>query len=264
MQPVCVRDLRMMIVAAALYVVPLLAAPASLAGDGGRVDRVRYVALGDSIAEGVGAAGGYGYVYRLRDALEGTRGNVDLLNLGKGGFAASDLVALLADDGEVRATVQSADLITISIGGNHMLGCATDNFASVDRDCVAIGIQLFERDWPTILDLARSGSGNGTNATARILALSLFNPYTAEDPIYASVEALIQRLNSVIRDEQYRARYGYEVVEVHDDFEGQLNDGRWKTCVWLRFCEATRDPHPTDAGHDEIARLHLRTYLGRI
>jgi lysophospholipase L1-like esterase len=237
----------------------LLLPPLSVSGDGGRADHISYVALGDSIAEGVAASAGRGYVYRLRDALEKVHGQVDLLNVGQGGFTTSDLVRLLASDGELRAAIRSADLLTISIGGNHMLGCAGDNFASVDGACVAAGIQLFEREWPAILTQVRE-----IGPTMRVLVMSLFNPYTGDDPNYREVEAAVERINNSIRDERNRARYDYEVVEVHDDFVGRLSNGRWKTCMWSGFCETTRDPHPNDAGHEEIARLHMLTYLSRL
>jgi lysophospholipase L1-like esterase len=93
---------------------------------------VVYVALGDTIAEGVAASAGNGYAYRLRDDLARTRGRVDLLNFGQGGSTSSDLVAMLAGNREVRAALRSAHLITLSIGGNHLLGCGRDNFATVD------------------------------------------------------------------------------------------------------------------------------------
>ena len=242
-----------------LWATLLLLPPLSVSGDGGRPHRISYVALGDSIAEGIAASAGYGYVYRLRDALEKVHGQVDLLNVGQGGFTTSDLVTLLDSNRELRDTSRLADLITISIGGNHMLGCARDNFAAVDRDCVAAGVQLFEREWPAILSQLR-----GIDPTIRILVMSLFNPYTGDDPNYTDVEGAIERINGSIRDEQNRALYDYEVVDVHDDFAGRLSDGRWKTCAWLGFCETTRDPHPNDAGHDEIARLHMLTYLSRL
>ena len=51
------------------------------------------------------------------------------------------------------------------------------------------------------------------------------------------------------------------MVDVHADFLGQFTDTtQWKVCVWTLFC-TSQNPHPTDAGHLEIARLHELAYL---
>jgi hypothetical protein len=122
---------------------------------------------------------------------------------------------------------------------------------------------LFEQDWPEILILLR-GVHTGIDEVPRLLVMSLFNPYTGDDPNHAAVERRVQHINGIISDDAQRVMHDYDIVDVHDHFAGRLVDGRWKTCVWLGFCETTRDPHPNDAGHDEIAALHLRTYLSRI
>jgi hypothetical protein len=93
--------------------------------------------------------------------------------------------------------------------------------------------------------------------------MTLYNPYTGDDPNFPALELALQRFNELIRDPVRRSRHNYGVVDVHDHFNGRTESGGWKVCGWLGFCQAIRDAHPTDAGHDEIARLHLREYLAR-
>jgi hypothetical protein len=238
----------------------LLLLPETTGADGGSVDRPSYVALGDSIAEGAAATDNYGYVYRLRDSLAQIRGEVGLLNAAHGGFATPDVLAQLSHDHELRRALSSAELITLSIGGNHLLECAVENFTIVEQECVAAGIQLFTRDWELILERLRGEIG----ATGTLLTMTLFNPYTADDPNFAILELALSRFNDLIRDPNYRSTYDYGVVNVHDRFSGRAEDGTWRVCGWLGFCDTNRDPHPSNAGHEEIARLHLREYLGRV
>jgi lysophospholipase L1-like esterase len=241
-------------------VTSVLVTPTSVAGDGGQTDRVSYVALGDSIAEGVAAENSYGYVNRFRDALTEIRGEVDLVNVAHGGFATSELLAQLADDEELQSALRSADLITLSIGGNHLLACGKNNFATVDTDCVNAGVALFQRDWPNVLERLR---GNSIRAMGRLLVMNLFNPYTGDAPNFAVVERPVQLINDTIQDAGYRSIYHYDVVDVHDAFSGRGTTEAWNVCTWLGFCGDVRDPHPSDAGHAEIARLHMREYLAR-
>jgi lysophospholipase L1-like esterase len=235
--------------------------PHTVTADGGRVDRISYVALGDSIAEGAAASGDYGYVYRFRDALTAVRGEVDLLNVAHGGFTTPELLTQLSSDEHLALALRSADVITLSIGGNHMLACARDNFATIDEECVASGVKLFQRDWPDVVSQIRGGR---IGARGALLVPTLFNPYPGDDPNFLAVERPIQLINDSIGNTVSRSAYDYVVVDVHGHFSGRSVGGAWNACLWSSFCQAVRDPHPNDAGHEEIARLHLREYLARI
>jgi hypothetical protein len=237
----------------------ILFLPYTVRADGGTVDRVSYVALGDSIAEGAAAINNYGYVYRLRDGLASVRGEVDLLNAAHGGHGTPDVLEQLSSDRELRAALRSADLITLSIGGNHLLACGRENFTIVDQACVVSGIQLFRRDWERILQQIRGEIG----AKGTLLTMTLFNPYAGDDPNFEMVDLTLRNFNDLILDPSSRSIYDYGVVDVYEKFSGRAEDGSWSVCEWLAFCQSLRDPHPSDAGHEVIARLHLHEYLAR-
>jgi hypothetical protein len=188
------------------------------------------------------------------------RGQVELLNAAHGGYTTAHLLSQLSHDAEVRSALSAADLITLSIGGNHLLLCRQENFTVVDQECVAAGIRLFVQEWDAILERLRGGE---ISARGRLLVMTLYNPYTGDDPNFPTLELALQRFNDLIRDPVRRSTYDYVVVDVHDHFYGRTESGDWRVCGWLGFCRAVRDAHPTDVGHDEIARLHLREYLAR-
>ena len=212
---------------------------------------IRYTALGDSIARGMGATAFYGYVDHFRDHLMTRHRAVVLVNAAIPGMTSGDLLLQLRTDPVTRAAVRHAQVLTISIGGNNLLPCAADNYETVDPACGAAGVAAFQRDWPQILAEIRGGIGS----RAALYAMTLYNPYPGDHPNYAVADSYVEQLNDTIRDAGYTAGYRYAYAEVHGAFQGQAG-GTWRVCLWTHFCEAARDPHPIDSGHREIAALH--------
>ena len=238
-------------VAFAVALAGFFATPA--AGAGGRI---QYAALGDSIAVGYGATNHYGYVDRFRDFLATKYRTVDLTNGAIPGLNSSGLLLQLTFDETTRNAVRRAEVVTVSIGGNNLLPCASDNYTTLNTTCGQIGVYVFQQDWPRILFQIRRSIGS----RARLFAMTVYDPYRGDDPNYATAEGFIQAVNGSIRDGGLTATYGYQVADAYGAFQGKLPDGTWKVCTYTHFCEATRDPHPTDAGHAEIARLHELLY----
>src|SRR3990170_6182375 len=119
---------------AAALVVAFLAAcrsgepPEGVSGPGA------YIALGDSLSEGVGASvrGESDFVSRVRDSLPG---EFELLNLGESGDTSGDLIDhghldQAVDEVERRRDDDDADndvkLVTLEIGGNDLLNIFFD------------------------------------------------------------------------------------------------------------------------------------------
>ena len=216
---------------------------------------IRYTALGDSIARGMGATASYGYVDHVRDSLLTRHRAVVLVNAAIPGMASGDLLLQLRTDPVTRAAVKQAQVLTISIGGNNLLPCASDNYETVDTACAAAGVAAFRRDWAQLLAEIREGIG----ARAALYAMTLYNPYPGDHPNYAVADSYIEQLNATIRDAGYTAGYRYAYAEAHGAFRGQAG-GTWKVCLWTHFCEVARDPHPSDGGHRELAALHAALY----
>lgn len=226
----------------------------------------KYTALGNSIAFGVGASftvnnpeqHGYGYVYYFRDFLASIYSCVDLKNRAVPGFTSSDLLLQLQTDTATRAAVKHADLITIGIGGNDLLNCLR---AATIPSCLEDAVVNFARNWALIMKEIREN----IHSCAEIYVMTLYNPFRGDDPNFNTIEFFIQQINNVIKASSFI--YHYRVVDVHADFLGTFTGtNTWKVCIWTHFCEIPvppnlPNPHPTDSGHLEIARLHEFVYL---
>jgi hypothetical protein len=197
-------------------------------------------------------------VYDFADFLRGVAGPVTLNNRAVPLLKSGDLLTALKDDVPpgLRGDVRSAQILTISIGGNNLLACADDDYTNLDAACTDEGASDFARDWPLILAEIRTGIGS----TARLYVMTIYNPYKEDDPNFAVADAALQQINAVIQNPAHQATYNYKVADVYTDFRGRLPDGTEKTCAWTRFCEPDRDPHPSQAGHTEIARVHQTIY----
>jgi len=93
----------------------------ALAADGDMV----YTALGDSIAWGTGATEDVGYTRLLHEHLERSHGEVEFNLIAEDGVTSEMLLYALSAPGDpegAQAAVAGADLVSISIGGNDLLG----------------------------------------------------------------------------------------------------------------------------------------------
>jgi lysophospholipase L1-like esterase len=106
------------------------------------VDReapLRYVALGDSTVEGIGAsAPDRTYVRRLHGRLREVYARVEVQNLGAAGATSFDVV----QEQLPQAVMRRADLVTLSVGPNDITG--------------RIGVDVFERNIETIFRTLRA------------------------------------------------------------------------------------------------------------
>ena len=137
-----------------------------------------YVALGDSLAAGVGADRGYVERYAARLSAD-TGIRVRVTNLGISGQTSSQLLDALRNDPSTRRSVRSAEVITFNIGIND-LGRAGDayNSGSCGGDdgqrCLKVAVERFEANWDgvtaEILGLSSPGGDRDPHAGPRLHA----------------------------------------------------------------------------------------------
>ncbi len=204
-----------------------------------------YLALGDSVAAGVGASRpeevGYGAL--VRGYLERQAGRrVELLNLAVPGETTTSLLTGGQFD-QARGFIAAAGRqgrvvspITITIGANDLIRAGGEGAA---REQALRGVAANLRR--LFAELRAVTGGQGGLAAADLVATTYYDP-TRTDPTLAGTDGWwIARLNDVIIQETVQA--GGRVADVVRRFR---EDDR----------ELTRYPsdiHPTNAGHEAIA-----------
>lgn len=260
---------------------------------------VTYIALGDSIAYGTGAADDEGYTDLFAAHLNRVFGEGDYNNLAEDGMTSDELLYLLTVPGDtkgVQAAVTDADIITISIGGNDLLGTfiqallgvIMDDYLnpdfSIDFDALLADLAMWELDpttqpqfnlmiatfaeeipeivtnhaenWGMIISIIRT-----FNPDAEIYVNTVYNPFKFSQLLSAFADEAIQGLNLPIT--MCAQLYGYHVVDVYSNFEAYNNPkklivGDMSTLMQLADPDYTGDVplHPTDFGYKFIFNLH--------
>ena len=192
-----------------------------------------YVALGDSLAAGLGAR--RGYVERYAEHLRADTGaRVRVLNLGQSGQMSPQLLRALQNNSSMRRALGGAEVVTFNIGIND-LGRARESYeegtcgGSRNEECLREAVKEVGSNWDAIageiLDL-RSGR------KTIILTPGLgYTPRT--NAFFASYLKETNRRIAVTANAK-----GISYVEVHLGEEGMSPDG----------------VHPNDRGYRVIAK----------
>jgi lysophospholipase L1-like esterase len=119
-------------------------------------DTWNYVALGDSLAAGVGAR--QGYVDRYAEYLrEDTGARVKVTNLGVSGQTSPQLLRALRNDPSTRRALRGAEVVTYNIGIND-LGQASGSYeaetcgGAQDERCLHAAVMELDENWNAITE----------------------------------------------------------------------------------------------------------------
>jgi acyl-CoA thioesterase I len=228
-----------------------------------------YLALGDSLAVGVGATrpGELGYVGRIAATLAppsaaklGVSGETSE-SLLVGGQLASALEAIQAADPPV-------SLVTLDIGGNDLLRllwtepCASAPATDGCRQLVVATLAAFEANYREALS-ALVAALDARGGQARLAVMTYFNPFSGTDATHeAAAELALLGADAAIDCERAGAAYrgmndviacvgdelGATVVDVHPRFAGL---GLELTHI------GSDDIHANDLGYEVIADAFL-------
>lgn len=231
-----------------------------------------YLALGDSLVTGdedAGNADGLpGYPAELHRILYFDR-PLSYRNLGVSGATSASFIAggqlaaatdLIAAE---RAAGRRVGLITLSIGGNDMVG----TFLGQSPLTITDTLPLFRQNLGQILDALIGAVSPAGTRTADILVMSYYNPYPGliiqdfpgvidlppgQQPIVTDVE--VPRFNQVIAE--VAAEKGVRVVDAYTPFLGRIGELTYVRIPYalVPFEQRNFDYHPRRAGHVALAR----------
>ncbi len=257
--------MRLLRALAALAALPLAVLPAA-ASQAASPSPAGYLALGDSVAAGVGASRpGLGYVPLLTETLQGARhcGNgealgcrLELVDLSASGATTTALIAnqlprattLLRQRNTNATPVDDVRLVTLTIGGNDLfrpvIAACTEPTALRCSETVAAQLQQVVTNYAVILGQLRGAAGPDTTIAVTTYYNGLAAPGCPAAALAGLASVVLEGgagvpagLNDIIR--QVAAAYGAVVVE---------------TAPVVAPAEVRPDClHPTDKGHADIA-----------
>lgn len=232
-----------------------------------------YVSLGDSIAYGYSAPSGQGYsdlfnaYLQSKPELAGSQ----FYNLSHPGDTSSDLLEKLKNNSKVKERLNKSRIVTISIGGNNLLGPVISSLAGVydlklldpqlnsklaqalrsDKNLEGTLLQLassgtierqladsvasFKKDWPGIIQSLKSLAPD-----SQVYALNIYNPFAQNDPFFSLIDPYVEKINSVIEVGE-----GYSYADIYTCFL----KGYEQKPLNYNLLQGNTDPHPTPEGH---------------
>ena len=258
--------MRLTRVLAAIAVALPLALLASPAGQAAPPSPFGYLALGDSVAAGVGAPSGLGYVPLLAGDLADDRNcgqgqalgcRLELDNRSVSGATTVSLIdtqlpgalATLAERNANRTPVDDVRLITITIGGNDVfspvIGACSTGSTTTCQQTVARQFAQVSSNYATILGQLRAAAGPDTTIAVMTYYNPLLNPGCRVAGLASLGSVVLEGggplphgLNDIIR--QQADAVGAAVVE---------------TSAVVAPTEVEPDClHPNAAGHADIAQ----------
>lgn len=113
----------------------------------------RYVALGDSLTEGVGDTTGQGgFVPLLAQSLTNDYGyEVDYKNFGVSGNTSNQILKRMKEDGELISYLKTADLLTLTVGGNDLRKAIIKTLPISKFQLLISPQKITENDWIQLL-----------------------------------------------------------------------------------------------------------------
>ena len=218
----------------------------------------KYLALGDSIAEGYGLSNQNDrYVQIIKN--EYRISNENFIDLSKSGMTAKELSEYIKTD-EYTKAIKDADLITISIGSNEILQVLT-NIANQTpitelleelskkstEEKMQSGINQYEQCWKKIINYIKE-----LNASARIIVTEFYNPYSRDDTITKIAKSYLEKMNSILK-EQSENESKYKIAKIYNDFNDKEQTLTNANIDLKDLRNMNIDPHPNKEGHKAIA-----------
>ncbi|MFC4714187.1 GDSL-type esterase/lipase family protein [Planococcus dechangensis] len=202
------------------------------------------VALGDSITYGANLedSGSSAYPY-----LIGEDAGFTVENLAVSGWQTAQVVSALREDEDYRQTVQQADVIAMTIGGNDLLEILRLAQASSGGDPAQMELILQQQlDDNTVLYRLREVIEEIQSLTdAQIVLYNMYNPFPTDSPIHDIGEALLPEVNAAFAE----IATSYDKVTLADAYSA-YRDQQDDYII-------AGDIHPTERGQAVLAEIGL-------
>jgi lysophospholipase L1-like esterase len=203
---------------------------------------IQYAAIGDSLTAGVGDLFGGGFVPRYGWLIqERTRQQVVYDKMGISGARTADILSFVSCSAEARATLQNADIISLTAGGNDLVDAAKAYAAHQNEDVFRLALARCQQNFAGILSVIRQLKSDSKPYLIR--AVDLYNP----SPSLPEAGLWIKRFNSHLESFEDG---NLKVANIYNSFLG-----RERELLSLdRF-------HPNGRGYRVIAEeLHKQGY----
>ncbi|HEM6455752.1 TPA: SGNH/GDSL hydrolase family protein [Streptococcus suis] len=217
----------------------------------------RYVALGDSLTEGVGDTTGQGgFVPLLAQSLTNDYGyEVDYKNFGVSGNTSNQILKRMKEDGELISYLKTADLLTLTVGGNDLRKAIIKNIANLKVSTFDKTAKDYGKRLDTIIKTARKNNPN-----LPIYVVGIYNPLYLNFPELTEMQTIVDNWNTMT--EQITEKYQHVYFVPNNDLlykglEGEAGISQNSSQVTNNLLYEEDSFHPNNTGYEIMKKAIL-------
>lgn len=154
---------------------------------------IEYVALGDSLTEGIGDLTEQGgFVPLVANELKDYYGlsQVITTNFGKSGDRSDQILKRMDKNEEIMPKIAEADFVTLTVGGNDLMKVIQDNFFGLKIDSFEKPLAKYQQRLQEIITKIRS-----VNPDCPIYVLGIYNPFYLNFPEIEDMQTVMDNWN---------------------------------------------------------------------
>lgn len=162
------------------------------------VQHVHYVAVGDSLTEGVGdqsERGGFVPIVAEDIQARYNLSSVEIDNYGVAGDRSDQILKRVQNDTDLQKSLASADFISVTVGGNDLMKVFQDNFFSLTVKKFNKPQSKYQTRIDTLLTEIRE-----LNPEAPIYMLGIYNPFYLNFPDIADMQTIVDHWNEATKE----------------------------------------------------------------
>lgn len=158
-----------------------------------KVKRLTYVALGDSLTQGVGdETKRGGFVALVADQLQQDYQltSIDYENFGKAGDRSDQILARLKKSDSMQKSLKEANVITLTCGGNDLLKVIKENIFHLKKKTFQKPLKKYQQQVGSLIEEIRK-----YNTKAPIYLLGIYNPFYLNFPEFTQMQEIVDKWN---------------------------------------------------------------------
>ena len=155
-------------------------------------EKVTYVAIGDSLTQGVGDSSNQGgFVPVLSQALESDfNWQVTPRNYGIAGNTSNQILKRMQEKKDIKRDLKKAKLMTLTVGGNDVIHVIKDNITNLNVNTFSRAAVGYQKRLRQIIELARK-----ENKTLPIYITGIYNPFYLNFPEMTEMQTIVDNWN---------------------------------------------------------------------
>lgn len=196
-----------------------------------------YIAIGDSLTEGVGDSTGQGgFIPLLKKDIEAHYPvTIQTQNYGVSGNTSLQILTRMRQDKSLQADLKNADLMTLTVGGNDVMAVIRKDLTNLDISSFDQPMLDYQERLEKIITIAKK-----SNKDIHIYVLGIYNPFYLNFPEMTQMQEIVDNWNQKtkktlaqydnvhfvpINDQLYKGVDGKEgIVQSEGDKKRILND----------------------------------------